>query len=58
MREEIASLTRTGLSAALAGDEKEMPEYPVAVKPKQERAQSAMHALPLMALWVWMSGAL
>ncbi len=52
-------LVRTGLSAALAGDEKVMPEKPGAVKLKHVSAQAAMHAqspavfcvLSLGALW-------
>jgi hypothetical protein len=52
---------RTGLSAALAGDEKAMPEKTVAVKLKHLSAQAAMHAqscavlcvLSLGALWWW-----
>ena len=47
MREATASLTGTDLSASLTGDEKEMPEYPVAVKPKQESAQVTVHS-PLL----------
>jgi hypothetical protein len=63
IREEILLLVRTGLSAALAGDEKAMPEKPVAVKLKHVSAQPAMHAascavfcvLSLGALWWWWS---
>ena len=42
--EETAPFIRTGLSAALAGDENAMPEKPVAVKLKQCRAQAAMQS--------------
>jgi len=52
---------RKGLSAALAGDEKAMPEKAVAVKLKHLSAQAAIHAqssaalcvLPLGAAWWW-----
>jgi hypothetical protein len=54
---------RTGLSAALAGDEKAMPEKTVAVKLKHLSAQAAIHAqlsavfcvLSLGTLWWWWS---
>jgi hypothetical protein len=63
MREATWSLVRTGLIAALAGDEKAMPEKPVAVKLKQCKAQAAMHAessavfcvLSAGAVWRWCS---
>ena len=43
MSEDRWSLVRTGLSAALTGDEKATLEKPVAVTLKQFRAQTAMH---------------
>ena len=54
-------LVRTGLSAALIGDEMMKLESPVAVKPKHASAQLAMQAassvvfcvLSLGALWWW-----
>jgi hypothetical protein len=42
--EETAPFIRTGLSAALAGDENAMPEKSVAVKLKQCNAQAAKQA--------------
>jgi hypothetical protein len=61
--DQTVLLVRTSLSAALAGDEKAMPENPVAVKLKHVSAQAAMHApssaalcvLSLGALWWWWS---
>jgi hypothetical protein len=63
MREATLPLVRTGLSAALAGNEKAMPEKVVAVKLKQFKAQAAMHAessavfcvLSADVVWWWCS---
>ena len=41
--EEIAVLARSGLSAALAGNEKAIPENSGAVNPKHVSAQAAIH---------------
>src|SRR5450830_1160028 len=61
IREETWMRARTGLSAALAGNEKAMPEKTVAVKLKHLSAQAATHAqssavfcvLSLGTLWWW-----
>jgi hypothetical protein len=58
IREETWLLVRTGLSAALAGDEKAMPEKAIAVKLKQLSAQAAMDAQSFAVFCVWSPGAL